>query len=185
VTRTIILGLALVSIALTSTASAQTPALSSGVRIRWRALEREARIGTVVGLVSDTLVAIDERDTSTCRVPLSSLEGLDVSKGRPNRAGRYALVGGLAGGLAAIGVLAVLASATEEAVDPLLGPSTTSTTDAGPYVTVGLIGAAAGAVIGGAVGAASRQPERWEAVELPRLRLGLGHGAAHLSVALR
>jgi hypothetical protein len=106
-----------------------------------------------------------------------------VSKGRPGRAGRYAVLGAVGGGVFVFGAAWIVGWASGEAIDGALG--TQSTTQTSDYVEAGLVGAGIGAAIGALVGAAWRGPERWEPVDPVVVQFGLGRGEPALCLTVR
>jgi hypothetical protein len=156
-------------------------ALHPGSHIRWQAAQGPG-IGTAVEVAADTLVAMNDGDSSISRISVSSLEALEVFKEKQNHAGSGAFIGGLVGGLTLLGVAwAVDQGTTAEA--NAWGAVTTEDPH-GDYAVAGALGVTVGAILGGIVGATQHQPERWEPVKIPSARIGLQRGEPALCVTV-
>ena len=160
--------------------SATEPDVAPGTRVRVTVPGQARRVGTVVALTGDTLVARWERGEPR-GVPLSQLSRLEVSRGLHERPWRGAGIGLALG--ATVGV--VIGAATYEGCEgrancmELGGPGTNA-------VAAGLVIGTGGAVVGGLLGAV-RRTEKWQTVGLERVRVGAAAprgGRAGVGVAL-
>ena len=165
------------AIAQRSPAPAPEPAVAPGTRVRITVPGEARRVGTVVAIVGDTLVAQWERGGAR-GVALSQLSRLEVSRGRHRRPWRGAGLGLALG--ATVG--AVVGAATYEGCEgrancmELGGPGTNAVAAA---LVIGVAGAAVGGVLG-----ASRPTEAWRSVPRERLRVGITMLPGGLGLAL-
>jgi len=125
-----------------------------GDRVRLRMTgERDLLTGKVLEIDGAALVLARGR-AGVLRVPLASLDRLEVARGRRHRAGMGAAIGFVPGALFA-GTVAWYISCTEQV---RCGP-------VGPILVGGLLGGAATGALGALVGLAIRS-DRWQAVPL-------------------
>jgi hypothetical protein len=148
-------------------AAQQSPSLHGGdrVRVTLNTMPEQTIVGTVVRLLSDTLVLRAGMPTGTertllvgrCPIGLGEITTLELSLGTSGHAGRGALYGLLAGvtvGAVAGGSLGN--DPTESVADQAL--------DGG--VAIGVIGAGVGALVG-----ATFRSEHWQTLPLDSLRM--------------
>ena len=139
-------------------------AISPGTRIRVRAADSATSqpgdaargwvIGTVVANPPPALVLA----AGPVRVSydMNEVRQVDVSRGRPNRRWRGAILGGLLSGAAFTGAVCAFSSGSCDISE-----------DVGGFLAYYVIGAIPGAIIGGAIGARHVGKERWERVWPP------------------
>jgi hypothetical protein len=157
--------------------------LDPGARIRWVSASEPntTNIGRLVSLSSDTLFVTDDRDSSGHPLPMSSLSLLEVSTGRPNHVGGYALIGGVSGGLTGL----ALAAYVDAAATALVSPWGLEAQPHLPYHRFFLVGAGIGAALGALIGVGPPGPERWKPIDPARSRLGLAAEGPRLCVTMR
>jgi hypothetical protein len=177
------LALALCMPALSGAAQQAQP--SRGSRIRWESTTDPGnpRIGAVLSLSTDTLVAMEEGDSTSRVLSTASLTSLELSNGSHNLSGRYAVYGAIGGGVGAIAGARIVDWAANQAVEDVLGP-TEESTHSDDWI-IGLVGAAVGAAIGATIGATRHTPEHWTAVDLGRVHGTLTPGGARLWLTVR
>jgi hypothetical protein len=112
-------------------------------------------VGTLIRLGPDSIAVYDQERLAVVAAALGAARRLEASRGRPSRAGRGALIGLAAGGIAA----GLIVCAAEDC--------SSSGGDFGGVVVgiLGVGGGLAGAGVGALVGAMIR-PERWETIPL-------------------
>ena len=141
------------------------PIAGEKVRVTTRA-GRSRESGVVVRTDADSLTVSLGRGQPPVRIPLASVERLEVARGRRTTAREGALVGGLAGGvlggLVAGGITKTLC---EIGSDCRVETAQASLVGAGLF---GAAGAAAGALIGLAM-----KTDRWERLPVDRVRVGI------------
>ncbi len=126
-----------------------------GDRVRLRMTgERHLLTGKVLEIDGAALVIARGREGAVLRVPLASLDRLEVARGRRNRAALGAAIGFVPGALYAAAVVGALGC--EEQV---------RCTKVGPMLVSGLVGGAATGTLGALIGLAIRT-DRWQAVPL-------------------
>ncbi len=142
----------------------QDPPLALGDRVRVTAPDviRGRVVGSVVALSADTCVVKPEGRAQVA-LPLASVTSLEVSRERKSNVGKGAGLGLLIGGAARVLTGFIAVGAVREGAD------------AGDAAPIAAMGAGAGLLIGSAIGTASSR-ERWEAVPLDRLRVGVVQG---------
>ncbi len=155
------LSLALILMAIAGSAHAQTEdtqnvSVGDKVRVRARTLYSPV-VGAVTGLNTDTLHIRIRREAAALAIPLAEITRIEVSRGRRSNFLRGIALGGLVGAFAG----ASIGLATSQ--NSILSP----TEQAG---ALGAIGAGAGALIGGIIGAAS-SGDRWVVVQLDRAEM--------------
>lgn len=157
---------------------AQSTPLAPGHRVRISApvIRGESFVGTVESLSADTLVV--RSLGARLAVPLSSLETIEVSRGRASRARAFAWTGAGVGALAGL-VLGAVGHASCESDSTCFFDDPFSELFAAALV-VGGAGAALGYFIGSQV-----EVERWEIVPLDRIRVGLRRDRDALAVTGR
>lgn len=160
----------------------QEPIVAPGARVRVTApsISRDRLVGTVVEMGEDTCVLEVERRTQPVALPLASLETLEVSQGKKSKAGTGALIGLVvgAGGGAALG-----AGICSSLSDLPGGSDDCGGAAIAGALLFGLPSCGLGALIGWSI-----KVDRWEEVQLDRLRLGRAPGrdlGFTLSVSLR
>jgi len=112
--------------------------------------------GRVVAQDAQSLEILLEEGTMS--VPLEEIEKLEISRGKARNAGTGALVGGIVVGAAGLGL--GIAMASDDFFD----------TSGSDVVAVTFLGIAAGALVGGAIGAAIKT-EKWD--EVKKLEFGV------------
>ena len=139
--------------------------VNTGQRVRVHVLQSPDHpiIGTVVRLEADSLV-LDSSSGQEVVLPLDTVTGVEVSRGRKPIAGKGTLIG-LVGGVVG-GPLIVLATDGCGGGDDTISDETTC------YACAVVLFGGAGALIGSIVGAVYKT-EQWEAVELDRLRFSI------------
>lgn len=132
--------------------------LATGTRIRVRlnTTPPTTLVGTVDALRNDTLSLRLEAESRV--LPLSSINTLDVSRGRHSNAGKGAVIGG-----ASLGLLGLAAGAA-------CGEGIGCPEGAGQVALVAGVSAAFGAGMGALIGWMGSS-ERWEAVPLTTVRV--------------
>ena len=173
-----------------SSAAAQQAPAAPGARVRvWTQADAKGRpsgpkrTGRVTSISADTVVLQPEGSAGTTSIPLTSVTRLDVSHG-PERWSRSALRGGAIGATvgALLGVLTQLGPLDTDAPECSRGQFFCDTERDFVFVAVSLggIGAAAGAVIG-----IARGGERWERLPVPgRFSIAPHRNGLALSVSL-
>jgi hypothetical protein len=148
------------------------PHLTPGTRLRWttQAGPASRATGTAISIASDTLMVRLDRDSSTRVLPLASLASLEVSEGPAKQTLKYAVEGGVVGGLMGLGVGWIVAANHQR--------NGTSDSNTNYYVSGAAIGAGLGAIVGALVGGKRPRPERWEKVNPAGLQMGLRLEAA-------
>lgn len=139
-----------------------------GSRVRVTSLETGAQplIGQVVALEPGAVVVTGGGGTGQKRVPLVPSTTLEVSRGKKSRATRGAMVG------AALGAMPGLFMTFGD-----------YNTDDGNPAAVSLVGAVAGAAIGGLVGLALKS-ENWVPADLPVVTGGIAPIPRGVSISL-
>ncbi len=160
-----------------ATAQVQQPPVERGARVRvttsppnpcpaWntrclREIDSRRYVGTFVAWKGDTLVV--ETKGHTLALPLDSVTKLEVSQGQKRNTSEGALMGLLVGGVAG----AVVAVAIYEECEPcFIDPATFP-------VAVAMAGVLGGVVTGAIIGSLI-ETDRWQEVQLHRLRVSLG-----------
>ena len=166
---------------------AQEALIPVGSRVRvWTQADAKAHpsgpktMGTVTLVSADTLVLQPEGSAGTTSVPLTSVTRLDVTRG-PERWSRSAVKGGAIGATvgALLGVLTQLGPTDIEGCDSEVFQCDRERDFVFAAVSLGGIGAAAGAVIG-----IARGGERWERVPVPgRISIAPGRRQVALSTS--
>jgi hypothetical protein len=163
--RSIVLAVALFLTRPFELAAQQEPPVQAGDRVRVRATRLSPRYvdGTLLSLSPDSFVIRVEDRAERLAIPLASLKKLEVRRGRKSHWVRGALVG-----------LAFGAAMGSVAFHGLFGRDCAVGSQEWCWVQARtLLGAVMGTGIGAGVGA-SITSERWEAVPLDELRVGLG-----------
>lgn len=125
-------------------AQAQTTVADSGSRIRIAVAEdREKATGTLVSISADTLVYLPEFRTARTAVAMSKVQSLEVGSGI-HGSGTAVVVGAGLGGLAGVGITALLVAGSQNGGDG--PPASLALVPIGAILFVG--GMAAGALIG-------------------------------------
>ena len=109
------------------------------------------RIGAVVSAVPPTLTLETSPPGRRDAIPLAAVTRIDVSRGRPTRRGRGAVVGGLLSGGAFVGLACAFSDGSCRVGD-----------DVGGFLLYFATGAIPGVIVGRSVGSRMRGPERWE-----------------------
>jgi hypothetical protein len=170
---TLVALLAAAAVASATAAPSGWPATGEKVRVTTLAgASREQ--GLVVQTDAEALTVSLGSGKPPLRIPLASIDRLEVARGRRRAVGEGALVGGLAG--AALGGLAVAALA--EALCEY--DSDCSGSAEGYLVGIGVFGAA-GAGVGALTGLAIKK-DRWERLPVDRVRVGIRPAPAGASV---
>jgi ribosome maturation factor RimP len=138
----------LVAAALATQVSAQAPAAGTRVRVTAPALGLDRRVGTLVEIRGDTLLATF--DSAPLALPLDAVERVETSVGRRHHRVRRGIVGGLIGGAASLVAVAATADANDSEV----------------VVLYAIFGIPSAVVLGAAIGAATG-PARDEWRPLP------------------
>ena len=131
---------------------AEPPALAPGERVRVSLLEGPRVAGQLLSLAYDSLFLQVGREPAPRVLPLASMQGLEVSRGRPRA--RWTLVGALSGATAGMLYMRVFVE-----TDPRDFGGLQRTADG---IGITLPGMLAGAALGWRVA-----PERWASVPLP------------------
>ena len=106
-------------------------------------------------------------------LPFAALSSLEIAQPRASRAPRYALVGALAGGAAAVIFVRLVVWVSEEAIRETTGVPVKFEEEKSSDVQIALIGAGAGAALGAVAGSVWRGPETWERVVLGGTPVGV------------
>jgi hypothetical protein len=160
---------------------AKLPEAGQRIRVSASALGIAELAGTLVSLGPDTLViAAAHRQLE---IPTSAVTRIDVSRGRKSTAGKGALIG-VAGGLLVGGAIGYISCSAA------VSPATCFESQEGAQLGFLLMtagGGALGALTGALVGSSIRR-DRWEPMDLSRVRTTLGFAAGGrliLQVSLR
>ena len=169
----IVLPIAFLLIAVSNNSHAQEePPVTPGDRVRIKAPTISTRQfeGEVVALRSDTLIIdariwergrMQWRDQPQAKIPVASVDRIDISRGKKSNVGKGAITGGLIG--AGIGLVIGIGAAAEDGGFFDFGPEVVPAA----VLAVGAYGAGIGALIG-----LIMPGERWEEVPVDELRVG-------------
>lgn len=148
----------------------------AGEKVRVTTLAGRSREkGVVVQTDAETLTVSLGSGQPPVRIPLASVERLEVARGRRTTAREGALVGGLAGGvLAGLAVGGLMQALCENGSD--CSGETARASLVGAAI-VGTAGAGAGALIGLVI-----KTDRWERLPVNRVRVGIRPAPAGASV---
>lgn len=146
--------------------SAQINTVDPGdkVRVTYKIVSLSRTVGHLQHITNDTLHL--EKKASTLKLPLASIQRLDISTGKKTRRGRGALIGAVTGGLI-LGVISLSSTGnnSSDSDDPW-GFNEIELFSPGGFFLIGFgIGAAGGAMIGLTVGDLIKT-DIWEPVPL-------------------
>ena len=133
--------------------SASAAIVGDRVRLRMTG-ERDLLTGKVLEIDGAALVLARGREGGVLRVPLASLDRLEVARGRRHRAGMGAAIGFVPGALFGGTVGLYIACSEQVGCSPV-----------GPVLVGGLLGGAATGGLGALIGLVIRS-DRWQAVPL-------------------
>lgn len=151
----------------------------------------EWQIGTVAAIDTGAVTVVLERDGSEYRIPMSSLRGIEVSRGTVDpgegwqRDARNGALVGMAAGLTVFGVGLLTDEAYEAGPacgDDCLSRGILRPTAGHAAILIGG-GGLLGGLIGGLLGTTS-QRERWEALPVPPIRMQVATNGASVSIRI-
>lgn len=151
----------------------------------------EWQIGTVAALDTASVTVVLESDGSEYRIPMSSLRGIEVSRGTVapgegwKRDARVGALTGMAAGATVFGISVLANKAYDggpECTEDCLSSGLLHPTAGHAAILIGG-GGLIGGMIGGLLGNTSRR-ERWEALPVPPVRMEVAANGASVSIRI-
>ncbi len=144
--------------------------IKPGDRIRVRIWSEPSKkyVGTLQTFVADTLVLQAKGETAPRLIPLASVKKFEFSKGKKSKIVTGAVVGffggAATGALVGLGLYPFVCEGAEKEEDYFCGLAI--------FLEGSVVGASAGLLLGTVIGA-TRRVDRWQAMPLERIRLGV------------
>ena len=141
---------------------AAQPPLRPGARIRVRTTADSSaaptssigwRVGNVVSSTPQDLILRPSPLAEAITLPMTQIQRIDVSLGRPSHRRGGAVLGGLLSGGAFVGLACAFSDGSCKVSD-----------NVGGFLAYYAVGAIPGVLVGGAIGSRLRGPERWKRV---------------------
>lgn len=151
----------------------------------------EWQVGTVTAVDTGSVTLRLERDGSEFRIPMSSLRGIEVSRGTVDpgvgwqRDARSGALVGMAAGATVFGISVLANKAYDgqpDCIDECLSRGLLRPTAGHAAILIGG-GGLLGGVIGGLLGTTSHR-ERWEALPVPPVRMQVATNGASVSIRI-